>query len=398
MGKENMRILFLDWNSYGNLDILSAANELKSSGRDIQIELYPFDNHIERDDKQFAERFKKDLQKKDPDFVMSFNFFPIVSGVCNEVGIKYVSWVYDNPAVNLYSFTLINPCNYVFLFDSQMYEVFANQGIKTVYYLPMAAAVERYDRFEKSAVFRNKWGGEIAFVGNLYTEGHNYYDRIEDKLSEYSKGYLNGLMRAQMEINGASIIEGAIPEKIMNEMVDAFGAKPNYDGVETYDYIYSNYVIDRKITALERCEILTMVGQKHQVNLFTGDKNYKPEGINNRGKVDYYNEMPYIFKNTDINLNITLRSIQRGIPLRCMDIMGCGGFLLTNYQEDFLNFFEPFEDYVYFESRADLLEKIEYYITHDEERNRIAASGYEKVKAGHTYKLRLEEILDIVGS
>ena len=72
MGKENMRILFLDWNSYGNLDILSAANELKSSGRDIQIELYPFDNHIERDDKQFAERFKKDLQKKDPDFVMSF--------------------------------------------------------------------------------------------------------------------------------------------------------------------------------------------------------------------------------------------------------------------------------------------------------------------------------------
>ena len=393
-----MKILFLDWKSYGNLDILSAANELKSSGRDIQIELYPFDNHIERDDKQFAERFKKDLQKKDPDFVMSFNFFPIVSGVCNEVGIKYVSWVYDNPAVNLYSFTLINPCNYVFLFDSQMYEVFANQGIKTVYYLPMAAAVDRYDRFEKSAVFRNKWGGEIAFVGNLYTEGHNYYDRIEDKLSEYSKGYLNGLMRAQMEINGASIIEGAIPEKIMNEMVDAFGAKPNYDGVETYDYIYSNYVIDRKITALERCEILTMVGQKHQVNLFTGDKNYKPEGINNRGKVDYYNEMPYIFKNTDINLNITLRSIQRGIPLRCMDIMGCGGFLLTNNQEDFLNFFEPFEEYVYFESRADLLEKIEYYITHDEERNRIAASGYEKVKAGHTYKLRLEEILDIVGS
>ena len=393
-----MKILFLDWKSYGNLDILSAANELKSSGRDIQIELYPFDNHIERDDKQYAERFKKDLQKKDPDFVMSFNFFPIVSGVCNEAGIKYVSWVYDNPAVNLYSFTLINPCNYVFLFDSQMYEVFANQGIKTVYYLPMAAAVDRYDRFEKSAVFRNKWGGEIAFVGNLYTEGHNYYDRIEDKLSEYSKGYLNGLMRAQMEINGASIIEGAIPEKIMNEMVDAFGAKPNYDGVETYDYIYSNYVIDRKITALERCEILTMVGQKHQVNLFTGDKNYKPEGITNRGKVDYYNEMPYIFKNTDINLNITLRSIQRGIPLRCMDIMGCGGFLLTNYQEDFLNFFEPFEDYVYFESRADLLEKIEYYITHDEERNRIAASGYEKVKAGHTYKLRLEEILDIVGS
>ncbi len=393
-----MKILFLDWNSYGNLDILSAIDELKASGRDIQIELFPYDNHIERDDKQFADRFKTDLQKKSPDLVMSFNFFPIVSGVCNEVGIKYVSWVYDNPAINLYSFTLINPCNYVFLFDSQMYEVFAKQGIKTVYYLPMAAAVERFDRFVQSDVFRKKWGGEIAFVGNLYTEGHNFYDRIEDKLSEYSRGYINGLMRAQMEINGASIVEGSIPENVMNEMVDALGAKPNYDGVETYDYIYSNYVIDRKITAIERTEMLTMIGQMHPVNLFTGDKSFKPEGISNRGKVDYYKEMPYIFKNTDINLNITLRSIQRGIPLRCMDIMGCGGFLLTNYQEDFLHFFEPFEDYVYYESRQDLLDKIDYYLAHDEERVKIAKSGYEKVKASHTYKLRLEEILDIVGN
>lgn len=393
-----MKILFLDWNSYGNLDILSAIDELKASGRDIQIELFPYDNHIERDDKQFADRFKTDLQKKSPDLVMSFNFFPIVSGVCNEVGIKYVSWVYDNPAINLYSFTLINPCNYVFLFDSQMYEVFAKQGIKTVYYLPMAAAVERFDRFEQSDVFRKKWGGEIAFVGNLYTEGHNFYDRIEDKLSEYSRGYINGLMRAQMEINGASIVEGSIPENVMNEMVDALGAKPNYDGVETYDYIYSNYVIDRKITAIERTEMLTMIGQMHPVNLFTGDKSFKPEGISNRGKVDYYKEMPYIFKNTDINLNITLRSIQRGIPLRCMDIMGCGGFLLTNYQEDFLHFFEPFEDYVYYENRQDLLDKIDYYLAHDEERVKIARSGYEKVKASHTYKLRLEEILDIVGN
>lgn len=392
-----MKILFLDWNSYGNLDVIDAVDELSSEGKNITIDLYPYDNHIERDDKVFSDRFMTDLKRKSPDFVMSFNFFPIVSGVCNEAGIKYISWVYDNPAINLYSFTLINPCNYVFLFDSQMYEVFANQGIKTVHYLPMAAAVKRYDRFTKSDDFRKKWGGEIAFVGNLYTEGHNYYDQIESKLSDYSKGYLNGLMRAQMEINGASIVEGAIPESVMNEMVDAFGAKPNYDGVETYDYIYSNYVIDRKITALERSEILEEIGEKHQVNLFTGDKNYKPKGVINRGKVDYYKEMPHVFKNTDINLNITLRSIQRGIPLRCMDIMGCGGFLLTNYQEDFLHFFEPFEDYVYFESRQDLMDKIDYYLEHEDERLQIAENGYKKVKEYHNYKVRLEEILDVVG-
>lgn len=56
------------------------------------------------------------------------------------------------------------------------------------------------------------------------------------------------------------------------------------------------------------------------------------------GPIDWYSVMPLVFKNTCINLNITLKSIQSGIPLRGMDIMGSGGFLLTNYQNDFLDF------------------------------------------------------------
>ena len=392
----SMKILFLDWKSLGNLDIADALQDMKESGEDISVEMYPFDNHSERDDKELEERFQTDLKRVTPDFVMSFNYFPLISKVCENVGVKYVSWVYDNPAITLYSYTLINKCNYVFLFDSQMYESFASQGIKTVYYLPMAAPVERYDRIKSDDVTRKKYGGEIAFVGNLYTEGHNYYDQIKDKLSDYSRGYLEGLMSSQMEVAGMNFLEKSIPEKVMKEMVDAFGAKPNHDGVETYEYIYSNYVLNRKITARERTEILTMLGEHFGVNLYTGDKNFSPGGVDNRGKIDYYDEMPYVFKNTDINLNITLRSIQRGIPLRCMDIMGCGGFLLTNYQEDMLNFFTPGEDYIYYENRRDLLEKVRYYLGNCDERKEIAQNAYKKVKENHNYKQRLRTIFEIV--
>ena len=41
-----------------------------------------------------------------------------------------------------------------------------------------------------------------------------------------------------------------------------------------------------------------------------------------------------------------------------MDIMGSGGFLLTNYQEDFLDDFQPGEDLVFYESEDDFLDKI----------------------------------------
>ena len=113
----------------------------------------------------------------------------------------------------------------------------------------------------------------------------------------------------------------------------------------------------------------------------------------NSGPVDYEKEMPIVFKNSRINLNMTLRSIHTGIPLRAMDIMGCGGFLLTNYQEDFLEHFEPGVDYVYYSSCEELLELAEYYMNHEEERLEIARNGYHRVKTGHTYRNRVEYLL-----
>ena len=391
-----MKILFMEWNSIGNRYIHDAVYSLRASGRKLDIEDFAFDNHIEIGNIEYEEKLKNKIREYGPDFVMSFNFWPVISKVCNNEGVKYVSWVYDNPAINLFSYTLINPGNYVFIFDSQLYEIFAGQGIKTVYYLPMAAAVDHYDKIFVSDAVRQKWGGEIAFVGGLYTEGHNYYDDIKEKLSDYSRGYIEGLMNAQMEVYGINFIEKLIPERVLKEMVDVLGAKPGSDSVESYEYIYGNYVLNRKISAMERTQILEMIGKKHQVNLFTRDRTYEAAGVNNRGRVDYYDEMPYVFKCTDINLNMTLRSIQTGIPQRALDIMGCGGFLLTNYQSDMLRFFVPGEDYVYYEDRNDLINKIDYYLEHKEERIAIAENGHKKVRQDHTYEQRLQMILDIV--
>ena len=102
---------------------------------------------------------------------------------------------------------------------------------------------------------------------------------------------------------------------------------------------------------------------------------------------------PYVFKHARINLNITLRSIKSGIPLRAFDILGAGGFLLTNFQADFEDCYVPDEDFVFFESREDLLQKIEYYLTHEDERAAIAWNGFQKTASCHTYQHRVEEIL-----
>ena len=92
------------------------------------------------------------------------------------------------------------------------------------------------------------------------------------------------------------------------------------------------------------------------------------------GPVDYYSTMPLVFRHSRINLNITLKSIRTGVPLRCMDIMGSGGFLLTNFQSDLLDLFVPDEDFVFYESETDFIDKIRYYLSHEASRQQIIAN------------------------
>ena len=114
------------------------------------------------------------------------------------------------------------------------------------------------------------------------------------------------------------------------------------------------------------------------------------------GVADYYSEMPYVFSHSKINLNITLKSIHSGIPLRCMDIMGNGGFLISNFQEDFLDYFVPDEDFVYYTDADDLLNKIDYYLSHEKERKEIAENGHQKVKKNHSFEKCFSDIIHIV--
>ncbi len=386
-----MMILYLEWNSYGNEDILMAFKKSGHTVLKIDFEKYKENGYVGLQDE-----INEILKKYTIDFVFTFNYYPQVSICCQERNLKYVSWVYDSPFVNVYSYTLINPCNYVFLFDKTFYLEFKSQGINTVYYLPMAANVERLDFMIPAKGTKEILDTEIAFVGSLYTEDkHNLYKRF-DEVSPFAKGYLDGLIQAQLKVYGYNFIQEVLPKNIIEEMKRVHLLHTNTVGVETDAYIYGDYVLSRQVTAIERKEILEMLSEKYSVQLHTNDENAVIGKVKNMGLADYYEGMPYVFKCAKINLNISLRSIKSGIPLRAMDIMGCGGFLITNYQEEFLDYFVPDEDFVYYTDYAELLDKVEYYLNHEEERKQIARNGYDKVKKYHTYEKRVKEIISIL--
>jgi spore maturation protein CgeB len=86
-----------------------------------------------------------------------------------------------------------------------------------------------------------------------------------------------------------------------------------------------------------------------------------------------------------------------------MDVMSCEGFLLTNYQSDFFldtitddgsAAFIPGTDYDFYSSTDELMEKVGYYLSHENDRAEIAHNGFEKVKKYYSLDHFLHRVLD----
>ncbi len=385
-----MKVVFAEWGGFGSEDVKDAFS---AEGHELIRFLFPAQYGRHNRDSETESRLLALFREEMPDVMFSLNYFPVISRVCQQEKIRYISWTYDCPCFLLYSATIVNTCNVAYVFDKQLYLDFHRAGITTVHYMPLAANTERLDRIVAEQSDGQQFLYDISFLGSLYIEKYDYYSKIAPHLSGYAKGYLDALIDAQMKIQGFDLVQGAL-SPVVDEMYQICPVDPEPDGVEPREYFYEQYVVNRRITALERIDLLEACAQYCPLDLFTHARELTMPGVRNHGGVEFYKEMPLVFKQSRINLNISLRGIKSGIPLRAYDIMGAGGFLLSNFQADFLDCFVPGEDFAYYESREDLLQKVAYYLEHEEERQMIAKNGHDKVAAGHTYRHRIREMLD----
>jgi len=78
---------------------------------------------------------------------------------------------------------------------------------------------------------------------------------------------------------------------------------------------------------------------------------------------------------------------------RAVNSMASGAFHLTHYVPDMETVFENRRHLVWFHSIPEAMELIDYYLSHEEEREAIAASGRQEVLARHTWDARIGQML-----
>lgn len=96
-------------------------------------------------------------------------------------------------------------------------------------------------------------------------------------------------------------------------------------------------------------------------------------------------------------ITITSNNIFKSLSMRYTETIACGGFLMADKPED-LEYvgLEDGKHLVIYKDIHDLKQKVDYYMKHDKERNKIAKTGMNFVRENHSCEVRVKQMIDII--
>jgi len=140
---------------------------------------------------------------------------------------------------------------------------------------------------------------------------------------------------------------------------------------------------------------VSFVGNQHVAdrqiwieNLIKAGVDLKLFGGTGSGKKVHYSKFVGIINQSKINLHFSKHvvggELVDQLKGRVFEVTLCGGFLLCEYAPVIEQFFELDKEIVCFKTVEEALEKIDYYLKNDAERERIARNGY--IRANKDYE------------
>lgn len=338
---------------------------------------------------------QKALQTQKYDYVITYNYIPILSELCATFQILYIAWVYDSPMTTLFHNSVFHSNNRIFIFDYALYERLQQIHIPHIYYMPLAANTSRINALSLSKEDKCTYSCDISFVGSLYEQ--NIYNTVHNELPAEILVPLNHYLMHNLCSWGTVRPWPTLSPELTQYLLAKFPEQNS--SIQDYELPPNIYLgllyLSRKLAEMERLTVLNTLAEQFPIDLYTNSQSDNTLNLRKHAPVNYYTQLGKVYHFSKINLNITLPSIETGIPLRIFDIMAHGGFVLTNYQKEIDCLFTPGKDIIVFHDLKELKEQAAYYLSHENERLSIASEGYHTVNALYSYDIQLKKILTI---
>lgn len=371
--------------SYLYNDILDV---LKNNGHEVRTVYYHFKDRFA--DEFFISRFTQKLVSDSFDIVFSVNFFPIVATICHDKNIPYISWTYDSPLAEDLTSYFDYPTNYIYLFDRYEVDEYRKAGHSRVFYSPLFINVDRLNNIKYSSTNISRYSSDISFVGSLYNAS---LEGLTAPLDDYLKGYIYGALEAQINVYGANILRHILTDDILNSINNTYTNAGSSSITLTRRGL--EYAIQKQITYAERVTLLSTLSEIGTTKFYSTAKYNFTGPVQQMGPVKYHTQMPAVFRYSKINLCPTLRSIISGIPLRDLDILACGGVLLTNAQPELFEYFTNGEDLIMYNNLEEAIELASWYLKNEDARKSIAGHALPIIKDKFDIKTHLCDLLKL---
>ncbi|OIJ10405.1 hypothetical protein BKP37_17855 [Anaerobacillus alkalilacustris] len=245
------------------------------------------------------------------------------------LGVTTALWTGDDPYIIDIMSETARAFDYVFTNELNCVPYYQSIGCRNVSYLPLGVYEKVFE--PKSGSIPKLYQSDICFVGNAFSSRIELFDEIVPYLSNKNTKIVGNFWR---KMKNYSLIKGSV----RHTWISPIEAATYYNGAKIVLNIHRS-ADDKKFNLNES--------------------------------------------------NIEAASINP----RTFEIAACQAFQLTDIRKDLTNFYIPEKEIEIFSTPNELIEKINYYLEHDQERKEIARNGYTKTYMKHRYHVRLIQLL-----
>ncbi len=328
-----------------------------------------------------------------PDFVLTVNHLGLdregrLTELLDRLDLPLASWFVDSPQLVLSSYPgLAAPGVAVFTWDADTVPGLRARGFGHAHYLPLATDPRT---FRPGVTPNPVWRGQVSFVGDSMARAvADNLRRCADfpwltgEYEELARGFADSRARGVEEFFDAARPDLAAKlrslsatERLGCEMLIVFEA--------TRQYRWSC------VTAL--AGFAPVVGGDAE----GWERAFAPGTARLVGRLNYYGDLPGFYPACAVTLNCTSRQMKGAVNQRVFDVPACGGFVLTDGQEQLSELFEPGREVTIFESPEEIGEMLPRLLADGALRDRVSAAARRRILAEHTYEHRLRRLCSVM--
>jgi spore maturation protein CgeB len=382
--KDSLRVLVINPDYFLLVEVCRAFQQL---GHQVRLAL--FNKRRDRGE-EVLYNLLREIQDFSPDLVFTVNHLGFdregfFLDTLHRLRIPSVSWYVDSPAIilSLYHGPQ-SDLAFIFVWDPTYIPDVRALGFERVFSLPLATDPEVFSPQRASG--RGSRGHPLTFVGN------SMVGAVQKKLSrlpdspEFQELFQKLFLRLKSQ-----------PFCRLESLLRAAGLEedPWVQGLDRQGWsdleaaLLWQATLEYRLACIK--ELLpfepVIYGDPGWRELLGNEFRLQPE-------VNYYDELPRVYRTSAINFNATSRQMKAAVNQRVFDAPAAGGFLLTDFREQLAELFNLGEEVACFAEPGEIPDLVRFYLKHPEIRKKMTAKARSRVLAEHTYRHRVASMLD----